>query len=283
MQIKSYAKLNLSLNVLGKRTDGFHELDMLVQMIDLCDIITITETNEGLRVSSNIAELKNDDSNTVYKAARLMMEKYSIKGGFDIHIEKNIPLAAGMGGGSGNAASVMTAIAEHRGIEINLDELDEIALKVGTEVVYFLRGGLCKVSGKGETVEKLVVELPFKYFVINPSIALSTAEVYAAIHKNEYSTASYNNELISRLELGNYKAFLDMTKNDLQQPAIRKCNIIADLIRDMENFGFAKLLMTGSGPSVFGIIEDGTDVSGAFEYARENNYHVYLCEGVKGV
>lgn len=281
MIVKSCAKINLSLIVKGKREDGFHELDMLIQNIDLCDIITINKNEGEIRVRSNIETLPCDEGNLVYKAARLMKEHFKLGCSFDIEIEKNIPIAAGLGGGSSNAATVMKAIIDLCDIKVKQSELDKIALKLGTEVVYFLRSGCCRVRGKGEIVDKLNIQPELHFILINPKLGLSTKEVYTSLTEEDYSPSETNDEMLELLADGG--DYLSLMRNDLQAAAIRKIPVIQDIILDLQSLGFSRTMMSGSGTTVFAVIEKGADVDGALAYARDREYKSYLCGIPKGV
>lgn len=281
MELKSYAKLNLSLIVKGRREDGFHELDMLIQNIDLCDIITISKNEGEIRVRCDNETLPRGEGNLVYKAAKLMKEYFKLGCGFDIEIEKKIPIAAGLGGGSSNAATVMKAIIDLCDIKVKQCELDKIALELGTEVVYFLRSGFCRVRGKGEIVDKLNVQPELQFLLINPNLGLSTKEVYTSLTEEDYSPSETNDEMLELLAGGG--DFLSLMRNDLQEAAVRKIPVIQDIILDLQGRGFKKTMMSGSGTTVFAVIEKGADVDGALAYARDRGYQGYLCGIPKGV
>lgn len=280
MIVKSCAKINLSLIVKGKREDGFHELDMLIQNIDLCDIITIVRNEGEIRLTSDLSELSVSEDNLVYRAVRLMKENFHLAGGFDIHIEKKIPIAAGLGGGSSNAAAVMKAIIELCDIKVGQTKLDEIALELGTEVVYFLRAGLCRVRGKGEVVERLNYEDSNKYLLINPCLGLSTKEVYSSLSAEDYHPGASNELMIARMAEG--LPYFDYMRNDMQKAAIQKMPLIHDIMSELRMLGFKLVMMSGSGPTVFGIIEEGVDLESALLYAKKSGFKSYVCSAVKG-
>lgn len=279
--VKSYAKINLSLIVKGRRPDGFHELDMLIQNIDLCDIITIARNEGGLRLSSNLSSLSLGEDNLVHKAARLMIANFKLDGGFDIHIEKHIPVAAGLGGGSSNAASVMKAIIELCDIKVKQTKLDEIALELGTEVVYFLRSGLCRVRGKGDIVETINFNDENSYLLINPSRPLSTKEVYSSLSREDYHPDDDNDAMLDSILKG--EPYHNYMRNDMERAAIARLPLIQEIMDGLRSHGFSKIRMSGSGPSVFALIEEEADVEAALSLARERGYRAYVCSAVKGV
>lgn len=280
MIVKSYAKINLSLIVKSKREDGFHELDMLIQNVDLYDIITISKNEGQIRLTSDVNELPLGETNLVYQAARRMREELSLSYGFDIHIEKKIPIAAGLGGGSSNAAAVMKAIIALCGAKLEQPKLDRMALELGTEVVYFMRGGLCRVRGKGELVERLNYTDHHKYLLINPGIGLSTKEVYSALKVEDYRPEASNDAMLKSMREGG--SYLDYMINDMERAAIAKMPLINEIKTELRTLGFEKVMMSGSGPTVFGVIEEGAQVDEVLSYASENKFSAFVCSAVKG-
>lgn len=275
MEIKAEAKINLSILVKGKRTDSFHELDMLIQAVDIYDIINIEKTEKGLEFTSNVESLARDEENSVIKAAKLMREKYGLPGGLRIHLEKKIPLASGLGGGSSDAAAVIRAICGLYDIDAASNELDELALKIGTEVVYFLRSGLCRVRGKGEIVEKLKIDIPFRFLIVKPRRGLSTKDVYMSLSQSDYTENGTNDCLIRNLKNRDYPAAFEAMTNGLERVAIDLEPEIKYIKTKLYDFGAIKSLMSGSGPSVFGIFDNDEKLEKALIWAKSKDYSVF--------
>lgn len=172
VQLKAPAKINLTLKVVGKRTDGYHELETVMQQIDLCDEITIITANEGIEVSSNNSEVPSDASNLAFKAALLIGEKLGLNNGFRIYIDKKIPIGAGLAGGSTNAAAVLLGINEMLGGLLDLGTLLDLGLQVGSDVPFCILGGTALARGRGEILEPLPSGLHLEVVLVKPRSSL---------------------------------------------------------------------------------------------------------------
>ncbi len=282
MIIKAYAKINLSLDVIGKREDGFHNLDMLIQSISLCDIIDIEKIDENIVIMTNNANLPNDLKNDAFKATELMRKAYDIDHGYRINIDKRIPISAGLGGGSSDAAAVMNAILDLEGFEKNYDVLDEIALKIGTEVIYCLRGGMARVTGKGDIIEPLNLLDSLNVLIVNPGYEVSTPSVYKSLTPGDYSTDGNTLALIKGLKKKDMESAYMSMQNSLQKSVISMHSDILYNIETMYSNGAKKAMMSGSGPTVFGIFEDINFMKKAKDALSIKNNKVFEAQIIKG-
>lgn len=179
--IRSYAKINITLDVLRRREDGYHEVKMIMQTVSLYDKIRVCKLKEDIRLRVNLSYLPTDSRNLAYKAAQLFFEKTGVQGGAEIQIEKHIPVAAGLAGGSGNAAAVLFALNELYHTELSQERLAEIGLEIGADVPYCIYGGTMLAEGIGEKLKRLP-QMPQCYIVlVKPQISVSTKKVYETL------------------------------------------------------------------------------------------------------
>ena len=197
MLIKSYAKINLSLDVIGKRVDGYHLLKMIMQSIDLCDDIKIEKSLEGIKISCDKEYVPTDSKNLVYKAAQLFFDTFEINSnGVNIDIVKNIPVAAGLAGGSSNAAAVLKAMRNMYMPDITDEKLMKLGLQIGADVPYFICGGTALCEGIGEIITPLK---PFNNHIVvlvKPSFGVSTKDVYEKLEINKTNIKDYSSIVV---------------------------------------------------------------------------------------
>lgn len=256
MLLKAYAKINISLDVVGKREDGYHLLRMIMQTIDLYDNITLYKLKNGVNVASNKAYIPNDERNLAYKAAKLFIDTYNINGGVDINIRKNIPVAAGLAGGSTDAAAVLKGMRDIYNINASDEELMNLGLKIGADVPYCITGGTALCEGIGE---KLTVLNRFKnhiLIVVKPSFGVSTKEVYQNLDIDKIHKHPDTERLIQAIENDDINYVSKNMKNVLENVTLRKHTILKDIKNEMIRFGALGAMMSGSGPTVFGFFDD---------------------------
>jgi len=201
INLKSRAKINLSIDVLGKREDGYHLVEMIMQTIDLYDYIKIEDSSDNkINIKSDNENIFLDENNIVYKAAKLIKEKFGIDKGLNIYIQKNIPVAAGMAGGSSNAAAILIGLNEMWNLNIDEQDLMDIGLKLGADVPFCIKGGAALAKGIGEKLNKIKCLKGVYILVCKPDIFVSTAEVYKNLDMNNVTIRPDNNFLVSCLQ-----------------------------------------------------------------------------------
>ena len=248
--LRSPAKINLCLSVLGKRPDGYHEVEMLMQMVGLYDEVTVSTVESGVSVTCDSHTVPSGEDNIAWKAAMEMLRISGNEVGLAIEIKKNIPVAAGLGGGSGNAAAVLAVLNRLLGSGLDRDRLAEIGARIGMDVPFFFFGPTALARGRGEILAELTPLPHIPVLLVNPGFETSTAWVYKNL--NLRLTKKGNCNKIARLNLRNIALGLH---NDLEKvtsavhPVI---NRIKDALLDQGAMG---ALMSGSGPTVFGIFE----------------------------
>lgn len=256
------AKINLCLHVLGRLKSGYHELAMAMQRVDLCDDIQIqVGGSPGVRVICAGVELPLNEENIAARATRLFLEETSIDIGIDIEITKRIPVAAGLGGGSSDAATVLLGLTEMLEVDLNSDQLLKMGCRLGADVPFFIFQEPAWATGTGTTLEPLPVLPEVAYLLINPGIAVSTAEVYQSL------------QLTKGGELANLPRFSVVTRddlcaalhNDLEPVTLQRFPLIAEIKQRLLNQGALGALMSGSGATVFGVYADFSIASKAAE------------------
>lgn len=256
MLIKAYAKINLSLDVVGKREDGYHTLQMIMQTIDLYDLINIKKTDKGINISCNKQYIPTDERNLAYKAADLFMKTYNVCEGIDIYIKKYIPVAAGLAGGSTDAAAVLKAMRNMYRPDISDEKIMKLGLNIGADVPYCVVGGTALCEGIGEKITKLNSFKNHILVVVKPAFGVSTKEVYKNLDINKIKRHPDTNLLISSIEANNLNALARNMKNVLENVTLYKHVVLKDIKKEMINMGSQGTLMSGSGPTIFAFFSD---------------------------
>lgn len=249
MKIKAYAKINISLDIVGKREcDGYHLLKMIMQNIDLYDEISIEKQKSGITISCNKSYVPTDSRNLAYKAASLFKDTYNIEDGVHIDITKNIPVSAGLAGGSTDAAAVLKTMNKIFKVNASNEELMELGLKLGADIPYCINGGTALCEGIGEKITTLA---PFKdkiLVLVKPSFGVSTKEVYKAFNLDRVRVHPKTENLIEAMEQDNLYYVANNMKNLLENVTLRKHNILIKIKEDMNRYGAVGSMMSGSGP-----------------------------------
>ena len=277
MKIKAYAKINISLDIVGKReSDGYHLLKMIMQNIDLYDEISIEKQKEGITITCNKNYVPTDSRNLAYKAASLFKETYNIKDGVHIDIVKNIPVSAGLAGGSTDAAAVLKLMNKIFEVNVSDEELMNIGLKLGADIPYCINGGTALCEGIGEKITTLQ---PFKdkiLVLVKPSFGVSTKEVYKSFNLDRVKVHPKTESLIEAMEQDNLYYVANNMKNLLENVTLRKHNILIKIKEDMNRYGAVGSMMSGSGPSVFAFFDDMLKAQRCYEKMKEDYREVFL-------
>jgi len=277
MIIKTHPKINISLDVLSKRPDGYHEVRMVMQSLAIYDTVGIELTNGNeISIESNVKYIPNDQSNIAYKAAALFIEYFNIKNtGVKIFIEKNIPVAAGMAGGSCNAAGVLRALNSLTGINCDEKTLMEIGMRIGADVPYCIYGKTALAEGIGEIITPLKSFPETVICLAKPSISVSTAEIFRSLDAKKITAHPDTKGIIAAIEKGDIYSVSRRMFNVLEAITAKKLPVINELKGIMLDYGAMGTIMTGSGPTVFGLFESEAQAKKASE---ELSKHVaYTC------
>jgi 4-diphosphocytidyl-2-C-methyl-D-erythritol kinase len=271
--LQSPAKINLCLSVLGRRPDGYHDVEMLMQMVGLSDRVTVSIGGRGISVQCDDRAVPSGEGNIAWKAAAEMVRIAGNEVGLEIEIEKNIPVAAGLGGGSGNAAAVLAATNKLLGLGLDRSQLAEIGARLGMDVPFFLHGPTAIARGRGEIITKLPPLQRLRVLLVNPGFATSTAWVYNNVNLRLTKKAGCNK--ISSLNLRNIVIGLH---NDLESVTAAAHPVINRIKKALLDAGAVGALMSGSGPTVFGIFKAETVCRDAADRLSREGWKIYPVE-----
>jgi len=255
MKVRAYAKINIGLHVLGKRPDGYHNIETVFRLINLYDELEMVQADQGIHFSSNSDELPSDGTNLCLRAAILLRDLTGCHTGVEMTLTKRIPIGAGLGGGSSDAAAVLTGLTKLWSLDINADELQTISGTLGSDVPFFFSGQTAYATGRGETLERIELLLPYWILVATPQFHVSTAWAYSTI--KPYPTQKRPNlkELLSS-SVGNLATLRRDLANDFEETVFEKYPEIPKLKAALLSGGAEVALMSGSGSSVFGFFSD---------------------------
>ncbi|WDV46004.1 4-(cytidine 5'-diphospho)-2-C-methyl-D-erythritol kinase [Clostridiaceae bacterium M8S5] len=274
LHIKAYAKINLSLDVISKREDGYHNLNMIMQQIDIYDELTLIESNDIIVECDNI-KIPTDSRNLVYKAWKAITTKYSLEKGVRIIINKNIPVAAGLAGGSSDAAAVLKGLNKLWQLGISDQELMNIGIEIGADVPYCISGGTMQAEGIGEKLTKLDSYKGKLVLIAKPDIDVSTAYVYGNLDLDKAQSNHPNIEKIKEyIRVNDIKSLSKHMGNTLESVTICKYPEINAIKQKMVEYGALGSLMSGSGPTVFGLFDNEKDLDNCYHKLKNTVKYV---------
>ena len=281
MHVKAYAKLNLTLDILGRRPDGYHELRMVMQSVDLADELTIDPSAGAGRMSTNLSYLPADGRNLAQLAAAAFCTATGKGGPVDITIEKHIPVCAGMGGGSSDAAAVLRAMNEMTGAGLSLPELAEIGQRVGSDVPYCVLGGTALAEGRGELLTPLPPLPPCYVTICKPHFPISTPQLFAQADSKRLTCRPDTDGLLRALDAGDLIGVARRLYNvfeDVLEPRRRKeVDAIKAALIDCGALGAS---MSGSGPTVFGLFDREEPAQAAFHRLSAQYQDIFFTKTV---
>lgn len=278
MLIKSNAKINLGLKIVGKREDGYHNLETIFQEISLCDWIEI-EKSDVLSMTCSLENLDCGETNLCVRAVRKLELFFGKNFPVKIHLEKIVPIGAGLGGGSSNAAIILKAVAEIYQLKISLANLKKIALSLGADVPFFIEGKSAFGSGTGEILRE--IELPKNYFlgIVHPNFQVSTAWAYSKIKINLTDKSSFFKFVLPKFENKFWKNFLFEIENDFEPIVENEFPIILEVKKTLTDLGAIKTLLSGSGSAVFGVFEN-SDFAEKFKSSFSPDFSVFIAKPI---
>ncbi len=279
---RAYAKINLTLDVLGRRADGYHELATVMQTVDLSDTLCLAESADPqVDLYCDRAELSNAQ-NLVVRAAQLVRQRLGIERGIVLELRKCIPLAAGLGGGSSDAAAVLLALQKWWQLPLTAGELLEMAAALGSDVPFFLTGGLALCEGRGERVTPLASHWPtaLRWFVlIKPAIAISTAAVFGDLPASDYSDGAHSRKVCAALEEG-YEPHAEDLHNDLERGVLERYSEVARARNDLLSAGAELVRLSGSGPTLFAPFPNLAGAAQVQQKMQSRGYEAYLARAI---
>lgn len=286
MKVITRGKINWSLHVTGKTNNNYHLLHMVTHSVSIADTITFSSSKKDITLSvQNMEENLNPEDNLAYKAARLLKDTFKVSQGVHLNVEKQIPIGAGMGGGSADAAGVLVGLNHLWQLNLSLSQLENISLPLGADVPFCIRGGLQQVQGIGEKLAPFNVNTAYNLLVIKPPQSISTKAVFTALQFSKDKPVFSNSmAMISALQKSDYPAIAALMHNDLQPVSTVICPDIAKAKEDLLAHGALQAVMTGSGSAVIGLFTSTIAASLAHQalllYWKEC-YLTHTCE--KGI
>lgn len=255
---KAYGKINLSLDVLGRRANGYHDVSMVMQTVDLYDVITLRKLSDrdGIILTTDVDNIPLDEGNIVYKAIKLVKEEYGIDIGVSADIKKRLPVAAGMGGGSADAAAALRGMNTLFELGLKSERLEELGVRLGADVPFLIKGGIALAEGIGEKLTALPAFPECSLVIVKPNVSVSTKEVYEAFDSLTEVVHPDIKKLTGSLGKEDLRYIVKLLGNVLEDVTIKKHGIIDEIKRLLIENGAVFSMMTGSGPTVFGIFEN---------------------------
>ena len=272
MRLRAMAKINLGLDILGKREDGYHEVRMLMQTIQMYDLLDIRrKSSPGITLTTNLLYVPSDERNLVYKAAKLLMDEFAIQEGISMKLTKSIPVAAGMAGGSSDAAAAFVGVNKMFHLGLSEQELMERAVQIGADVPYCIMRGTALAEGIGEKLTRLP-QLPKCYILVGkPAVNVSTKLAYENLDLQNMGAHPDIDGMISDIENGDLYTMVSRMGNVFEPGIIGKYPVIQEIKDLMEAHGALKAMMSGSGPTVFGIFDDKNKMKAAARVLRSSH------------
>jgi len=271
MKVKALAKINLGLDVVRRREDGYHEVRMIMQTIHLYDQLTIRRIPENdIVIHTNLSFLPTNENNLIYKAAKLMKDSFSIEEGVDVELKKHIPVAAGMAGGSTDAAAVMFAMNRIFDLKADEKKLMELGVKIGADVPYCIMRGTALAEGIGEQLSALPPMIKCPVLIAKPAISVSTKFVYENLKLDENMIHPDIDKLIEDITKKDLHALCEDMGNVLETVTIPNYPIIDEIKQKMISDGAVNAMMSGSGPTVFGLFDDMSTAKKAYAKMKES-------------
>lgn len=271
MKLRALAKINLGLDVTGKRPDGYHEVRMIMQSIQMFDQLEIEKSGEpGIRIETNLSFLPCNENNLVYRAADLLMKEFDIRSGLDVKLTKFIPVAAGMAGGSSDAAAVLVGVNRMFGLGLSTRELMERGVKIGADVPYCIMRGTALAEGIGEKLTRLSPMPPCHVLIGKPGINVSTKFVYGNLDLKKVKTHPDIDAIRDAIERGDLHGMARNMGNVLELVTCPAYPVIEEIKELMMQEGALNAMMSGSGPTVFGLFDDQETAKKAYEKLRDS-------------
>jgi 4-diphosphocytidyl-2-C-methyl-D-erythritol kinase len=276
MYEKAPAKINLMLDVLHKRPDGFHEVEMIMTMVDLADRLELSEMpRDSIIISSQAGYIPLDEKNLAFQAARLIKDRYDVKSGVHIHLDKRIPVAAGLAGGSSDAAATLRGLNRLWRLNIPTPELLELGAELGSDVPFCITGGTALATGRGEKLTPIGSPPQCWVVLAKPPINVSTAEVYGRLRSSNIPVHPSSRLMREAIEEGNFQSVCDRLGNVLEDVTLKLHPEVQQLKDAMVKLGADGVLMSGSGPTVFGLVSKQSKVARIYNGLRGFCKEVY--------
>lgn len=276
LTLEARAKINLTLDIVNKREDGYHNVSMIMQTISLCDTLHFKVIKRGIKLKSNNPRLPKDERNIVYKSAKLLLEETKVDKGIEVYIEKKIPIAAGLAGGSSNAACTIIALNKLWGLNLDKEELLTIAAKIGADVPFCMMEGTALAEGIGELLTNLNPLPKFYVVLIKPPIRVSTPWAYGLVNVKVIKNRPENATMIEGIERGDREIITSKMRNVFEDFIFKKYPRLGDIKESMIQLGALNSLMSGSGPTIYGLFKEEQTAQNAYNELKKSYKEVFI-------
>jgi 4-diphosphocytidyl-2-C-methyl-D-erythritol kinase len=277
IDIFAKAKINLYLDVLSKRDDGYHELSTIMQHVSLSDKLTLRETNQGIMLTTDTDKIPTDCSNIAFKAAQKIIDYTQVNKGVHIHIEKHIPTEAGLAGGSSDAAAVINGLNQLWNLNLSLEERLDIGKTIGADVPFCIYGKPALCEGVGEKISPVTGLEEVDVIIVKPKFSISTKKAFQEIDSVKTILFSDRKKIIELLNNKQYHLLSQYTRNSFEEVVSKWYPVITEIISLMKSTGALDAHLTGSGSAVFGIYEKSSDVDKVTKILDDENIKYYIC------
>ncbi|NMO97738.1 4-(cytidine 5'-diphospho)-2-C-methyl-D-erythritol kinase [Paenibacillus lemnae] len=273
---KAPAKINLMLDVLHKRPDGFHEVEMVMTMIDLADRLEMSDQpRDTIMITSQAGYIPLDEKNLAFQAAKLVKDRYGVRKGVHIHLDKKIPVAAGLAGGSSDAAATLRGLNRLWGLNMPLEEMLSFGAELGSDVPFCITGGTALATGRGEVLTEIPDPPQCWVLVAKPPINVSTGEVYGKLRSEHIASHPSSKNMVAALQAGSFTEMCNNLGNVLEEVTLKLHPEVQQLKNAMLRLGADGALMSGSGPTVFGLVSKESKVARIYNGLRGFCKEVY--------
>jgi 4-diphosphocytidyl-2-C-methyl-D-erythritol kinase len=279
LSLKSYAKINLCLYVLKKREDGYHEIFSVMQAVDLHDRLTLQKTEKNIVIKCDHPQVPEDERNLAYQAAGLLFREKKFLKGVRINIEKTIPVSAGLGGGSSNAAFTLKGMNQLFDLKLSDQKLHSLASQIGSDVPFFLYTGQAISKGRGEKIAPIKFYRDYWLVLVCPNLMISTKSIYQMVKIDLTKDRRFSNLNVCH-NRGGFFETLRRFGNDLEKVVTNRYAIVSQIIETLENYGAIKSSMSGSGPTVYGIFEKKPQAEEVVRKLSGGDWQVFLTQPI---
>lgn len=280
IELNARAKINLSLDVVGKRPDGYHDIRMIMQTVSLRDRVYLEIIPKGIEIGSDCRWIPSNSDNIAYKAADLLIKEYNISSGVRIRIKKEIPVAAGLAGGSSDAAAVLKGMNILFKLGISEPDILSLGKRIGADVPFCIKGGTMLAEGIGEVLTDLGSLPGLDIVLVKPKISVSTAWVYKNLDLGNVTNRPDTSLLLAAIKENKIDVIAQNMKNVLESVTVKKYAVIEEIKNRLVRCGAAGSMMSGSGPTVFGIFRDKNSALKAVEYLKCDRWNCYYTETI---
>lgn len=278
ISVKAYAKINLSLDLVGKREDGYHLLRSVMQEVSLCDYITLSRGSEGITLRCNKRYIPTDERNIAYRTAKAFFDYTGITPSVKIYIKKYIPCGAGLGGGSSDGAAVVDGLCRLYGVNLTAEQKAGICESIGADIPFFFYGGTSLIEGIGEKVTP-VENLPdCRIVIVKPKVSLSTAAIFGSPLTKEAFGGNSTDSVIAGINSGNLYRVFEKAENALEGASCDACSVIADIKRKFIEQGALFSMMSGSGSAVYGVFKNYSGAKKSHNEMKKQFDDTYICK-----